>query len=84
MSFPSKVKSGIIPIVTSATKLMSCYISISIFDLVTEGKRRSGYLVDGALIVRDMIFSPRGKSDISSIIVSATKLMSCPVLNLNI
>ena len=52
---------------------------ISIFDLVTEEKRRSGYLGDVALIGRDNSFSCRCKSEIICIITSDTKLMSNPI-----
>ena len=80
-SFPPRCKSKIIAIITSATKLMSCpnSIYISIFDLVTEEKRRSGDLGDVALIGRDNSFSCRCKSEIICIITSDTKLMSNPI-----
>ena len=50
---------------------------ISIFDLVTEEKRRSGYLGDVALMGRDTSFTRRCKSEITAIITGDMKLMSC-------
>ena len=58
------------------------YHYISIFDLVTEEKRRCRYLGDVASIGRGMSFQLRCKSQITSIITSATKLMSCPIYSI--
>ena len=47
MSFPPRVNSEIIFVMTSAMKLMSrpnSSVTSELFDLVTEEKRRTGYL----------------------------------------
>ena len=54
------------------------YHYISIFDLDTEEKRNSRYLGDVPWIGHGTSFQLRCKSQITSIITSATKIMSCP------
>ena len=51
---------------------------ISIFDLVTEEKRRSGYLGHVAWKSRNMSFQPGCRSEIIAMITSATQPMSFP------
>ena len=81
MSFPCRCNSVIIVIITNATKLMSWpkfQRYISIFDLVTEEKRRSGYLGHVAWKSRNMSFQPGCRSEIIAMITSATQPMSFP------
>ena len=81
MSFPCRCNSVIIVIITNATKtnvLAKFQRYISIFDLVTEEKRRSGYLGHVAWKSRNMSFQPGCRSEIIAMITSATQPMSFP------